>query len=326
MRHSFQPKAGPMTLERVKTLLRKMPYVSTVCVMGLCEPFMNPETPAIVKWMKSQGYFISLTTDGMVSLTGEKLDCLRSVDDFVISIDTDDPETFNYLRGGAKLPIVMENLKRVVEMKRSLGLGKNDNPPFHINAVITSLNFHQIPGLIKMLEPYADDLTYLMVDPVSRPDYQSFEEPLAIKHDEDFEAKISELRKIAGQSKLPVVGLDYMLTPSYNWRDCPLEWLNIWVEPNGDVYKCYDYRYVIGNVFKENPLIIHNNKKSRDFRKKLLTSNPPLEQCRCCNFARTGWQINGVYLTKSREFSRGEPTGVYEATKRVFLSLLKRLS
>jgi radical SAM protein with 4Fe4S-binding SPASM domain len=290
-----------MTLELVKVLLSRMPYISNVCIMGLCEPFMNPEAPAIVKWLKSQGYFISLTTNGMVSLTGERLDCLRCVDDFVISIDTDDPETFSYLRGGAKLPIVMENFRRVIEMKRSLGLGKKDNPPLHINAVITSLNFHQIPSLIKMLEPYADDLTYLMVDPVSRPDYQKFEDPLAIKHDAKFEAQICELRKIARQSRLSVVGLDYMLTPSYHWRDCPISWLNIWVQPNGDIYNCYAYEYVVGNAFKDNPLRAQNSKKARDFRKRLLTNDPPLQQCRCCNFARPGWQLSGVYLTGHKD-------------------------
>jgi hypothetical protein len=32
---------------------------------------MNPEAAAIAKWLKSQGYFISLTY-GMVSSTGER--------------------------------------------------------------------------------------------------------------------------------------------------------------------------------------------------------------------------------------------------------------
>jgi len=36
----------------------------------------------------------------------------KSVDDFVISMDTSDPETFTYLRGGAKLSVVMQNLER----------------------------------------------------------------------------------------------------------------------------------------------------------------------------------------------------------------------
>jgi radical SAM protein with 4Fe4S-binding SPASM domain len=284
---------------------------------------MNPETPAIVKWLKSQGYFISLTTDGMVSLTGERIDCLRCVDDFVISIDTYDPETFNYLRGGAKLPIVMENFRRVIEMKRSLGLHKYDNPPMHINAVITSLNFHQIPGLIKMLEPYADDITYLMVDPVSRPDYSKFEEPLAINHDANFEVQICEFRKIARQARLPIVGLDYMLTPSYQWRDCPMPRLDIWVEPNGDVYNCYAYEYIMGNVFKDNPLRIHNSKKARDFRKRLLTNDPPIQQCRSCNFARPGWQLHGTYIEQARAFSsqRGKQNGIYETMKRLLVAI-----
>jgi radical SAM protein with 4Fe4S-binding SPASM domain len=295
-----------------------MPHIWNVTIQGLCEPFLNPECPEIVEWLKSQGYHISFTTNGMVALTGKRLDCLRCVDDFCISIDSSDPETFTYLRGGAKLPIVMQNLERVVEMKRSLGLSKHNNPPFYVNAVVTPLNFGQIPDLIKMLEPYEDQITYLQVNGVSRPDY-SKEEPLALVHDADLEAKMKGLMELTKNSKIPVVGLDYMLEPSYNWRDCPMAWGNLWVEPNGDIYNCYGFDYVVGNVFKDSPLLAFNSKKQREFRKKLLTANPPLRQCHSCNFAREGWQIHGGYVTRSRELSVNKSMSFYEAVKHVLV-------
>ncbi len=323
MRQSFKPKAGYMTLENIKTLVKRMPYIWNITIQGLCEPFLNPECPEIIEWLKSQGYHISFTTNGMVSLTGKRLDCLRSVDDFCMSIDSSDPETFTYLRGGAKLPIVMQNLKRVVDMKRSLGLSKHDNPPFYVNAVITSMNFDQIPELLKMLEPYEDQITYLQVNSVSRPDYSKFE-PLAIKHDKDFEAKIQDLKEVIKQSKIAVVGLDYMLVPSYNWKDCPMAWGNLWVEPNGDIYNCYGFDYVIGNVFKDSPLLAFNGKKQRDFRKRLMAENPPLKQCHSCNFAREGWQIHGGYVARSRELSVNKPMSFYEAFKHVLVVLTRK--
>ena len=70
----------------------------------------------------------------MVSLTGKRLDCLRCVDDFVISIDTSDPETFTYLRGGAKLSVVMQNLERVATNETTSGVEGLHKPPFHVNA------------------------------------------------------------------------------------------------------------------------------------------------------------------------------------------------
>jgi len=309
MRESFQPRKGPLTLGTVQGLLQRMPYISGVCVMGLCEPFMNVEAPDIVRWLKDVGgYKIALTTNGMVPLTEDRLDCLLRVDDFVISIDTCDPKTFKYLRGGADLHRVMNSLQKVVDFKRARGLGRYDNPPIHINAVITTLNFHQIPGLIEMLEPYAKDLTYLMVDPVSRPDYSKFEEPLALIHDTEFEESIGNYRKIAKESPLPVVDLDYMLYPSYEWADCGLTWLTTWVQPNGDAYLCYDYRNVVGNVLAKNPLKVWNSAKARAFRKQLATANPPLQQCRVCNFAREGWQIGGTYYDEPKD--RGESSDI----------------
>lgn len=305
MRESFHPQKGPMTLEIVKTLLGKMPYISGICVMGLCEPFMNVETPNIVRWLRDvRGYKVALTTNGMVPLTDDRLDCLLRVDDFVISIDTNDPKTFKYLRGGADLRRVMNSLDRVIEFKRERGLGKYDNPPIHINAVITTLNFNQIPGLIEMLEPYSKDLTYLMVDPVSRPDYSKFEEPLALVHDEEFAESIKKFRKTAKESPLQVVGLDYMLRPSYEWANCGLTWLTMWIQPNGDAYMCYDYRNVLGNVLAQNPLRVWNGTKARAFRKQLATRNPPVQQCHVCNFARSGWQSGGTYYDNPKD--RGE--------------------
>ena len=323
MRQSFKPKAGYMTLENVQNLIRRMPYLWNIVIQGLCEPFLNPECPEIIEWLESRDYHISFTTNGMVSLTGKRLDCLRHIDDFVISIDTSDSETFTYLRGGDKLSVVMQNLERVVEMKRGLGLSKHDNPPFHVNAVITSMNFHQIPGLIKMLEPYEDQITYIMVDPVSRPDYSNFD-PLAIKHDAIFEVKREELKQFVKHSKIPVVGLDYMLEPSRNWKDCPMAWGDLWIEPNGDIYNCYGFDYTIGNVFRNSPLLAFNSEKQREFRKRLLTSDPPLKQCHSCNFAREGWQLHGGYITRSRELSMNKPMGFYESLKHVLVVLSRK--
>lgn len=295
MRSEYTPAKAEMTLEQIKRLVGKMPYIEGVCIMGLCEPFLNPEASDILRWIKDEaGLSISFTTNGMVDLDDDKLDALTRVDDFVFSIDTPDAETFKVLRGGADLDKVMNNLHKLLEFKRARKLGKMDNPPIHVNAVITSRNFQQIPALISMLEPYAEELTYLMVDPVTRPDFQHFEEPLMLQQ-EEFKAHIEEYRAIATASPLQVVGFDYMFETSCGWGDCHLSWDGMFIHSNGDAYYCYNYEYLLGNVFEGNPLAIWNSKPARAFRESLKSGNPPLEQCRTCNFARAGWQPEGVY-------------------------------
>jgi radical SAM protein with 4Fe4S-binding SPASM domain len=133
--------------------------------------------------------------------------------------------------------------------------------------------------------------------------------------------KRQELSEYVKHSEIPVVGLDYMLEPSYNWKDCPMAWGDLWVEPNGDIYNCYGFDYIVGNVFTESPLIAFNSKKQRDFRKKLSTSLPPLKQCHSCNFARKGWQLHGGYITRSRELSVNKSMGFYESLKHVLVVL-----
>ncbi|HEY4675179.1 MAG TPA: radical SAM protein, partial [Candidatus Bathyarchaeia archaeon] len=74
MRESFHPQEGPLTRDIVKGMLHRMPYISGICVMGLCEPFMNVEAPKIVRWLKDVGgYKMALTTNGMVPLTEDRL-------------------------------------------------------------------------------------------------------------------------------------------------------------------------------------------------------------------------------------------------------------
>lgn len=299
MRSKFTVPKGRFTVELIKDLLNRMPYIKGVCVMGLCEPLLNAEAPDIIRWLKENGYKISLTTNGTIRLTLNRLHALLSVDDFVFSIDSPDEKTFQILRAPGRLEQVIHNLNRLLAYKRDRGLGKTDNPPIHINAVITSHNFHQIPDLIRMLEKYADELTYLMVDPVSRPDYQDFEKHFILQT--DYIKFIPYYRKLARDSPLQVVGLDWMFQKSSNWRDCPLAWNAMFVQPNGDAYFCYHYKHVLGNVFEDDPLKVWNSPHATKFRRKLRLGTPPLEQCRSCNFARTGWQPKGIYLNKAED-------------------------
>lgn len=312
MRETFIPSGDKITLKRLQEILKKAPYIRGVCIMGLCEPMLHPEIKEMLKWLKENNYSISLTTNGTITIDEDMFQSLMNVDDFVISIDTTNPKTFRYLRGGAKFEKVWNNFKFVIQMKKDYRLGRYDNPPMHINAVITKDNITQMEDLIKAFEPYHNDITYLMVDPVSRPDY-SKDYPLAV--DSRALGKFIEKFKIvAGRSPVQIMGLDYMLDNSTDWSTCPLSWQSPFIEPNGDVYFCYGYDYVAGNIFKEDLLKIWNGKKARDFRKKLKTSKPPLEQCHYCNFARKGWQGKGQYSTKNEDVTYAKTRDIGNST------------
>ena len=68
MRHEFTPPGEPMTLETIKTILKKLPSITGICIMGLCEPFLNPEIYEIIRWLHDSGYTMSLTTNGTVPI------------------------------------------------------------------------------------------------------------------------------------------------------------------------------------------------------------------------------------------------------------------
>lgn len=291
MRKTFKPEPATMTLANLRRILSKAPYVTGVCIMGLCEPYLNNETSDIIRWLKDKGgYSISLTTNLTIPFNYDMLDALRRVDDMAVSIDCADPDVFHTLRG-TSLDHVMKNFHTLIEFKRRYGLTAEDKPPIHVNAVMTPLNWPDVPNLIKMFEPYANDLTYLMIDPCTRPDF-STEDTFVISEKPD---SFDEFKHIAKQSPLKVIGFDWMFKKSTNWSTCSMSWLGPFIQANGDVYPCYGYTYVVGNVYKKSLLRIWNSPLMREFRHRLATNYPPLQQCHFCNFARPKWQVGGVY-------------------------------
>ena len=91
-----------------------------------------------------------------------------------------------------------------------------------------------------------------------------------------------EMSKLAKASPLQVIGFDWLFKPSFNYKDCSHTWYSIFVQANGDITFCYNYKNVLGNAFKENPLRVWNNSYGRAFRKSLKKDVPA---------CRDAWEI-----------------------------------
>lgn len=298
MRETYKPQ-GEIEIKALQKILKNNPWVSGVCIMGLCEPLLHPQIIDLLNLIHSMKKSISLTTNGTIKIDENLLKALQNVDLFCMSIDTTKPKTFKKMRGGANFHTVWNNLVRVITYKRELGLTDTDNPRIQINAVVTKENIYEIKELIEKLKEYKSDIYYLSLEGVSRTDY-SKEDPFIISQ-EEYEEVYSEYKKIIVKSGLRVVGLDYILYPSTGWGNCTLAKFGPFIHPNGEVYFCFDYQRIIGNVFTQQLLAVWNNKKARQFRYELQTDSPPLEQCRYCSFARGGWQIGGTYTKEPKD-------------------------
>ena len=141
MRETFKPKPAIMRLNQFRKLLKNMPFIQGVCIMGLCEPLLNPDLKHIIELAGINDKGIALTTNGTIPFEEGLLSRLKYVGDMVFSIDSPDPQTFKAMRGGANLSSVMVNMRSVLQWKKDNGRGRFDNPPIHINAVISEKNF-----------------------------------------------------------------------------------------------------------------------------------------------------------------------------------------
>lgn len=300
MRETFKPR-GELQKQTIERILNENPYLTGVCIMGLCEPLLHPDLVNIIKLLHSKKMSISLTTNGTIPITNELYTELKKVGLFCISIDTTDKKTFRELRAGADLDSVWNNLISVIQYKRDEGLSNTDNPKLQVNAVITKKNIGQIERLIQDLKEYKEDLYYLSFEGVSRTDY-SKEDPFIISQ-EDYEGIYKRHKISAKESGIRIVGLDYISYESTEWGNCSLAKLGPFIHPNGDVYFCFDYQNTIGNIFQEPLLKIWNNTKAKEFRRHLNSNKPPLEQCKYCSFARANWQLGGKYLDEPKDVS-----------------------
>jgi radical SAM protein with 4Fe4S-binding SPASM domain len=266
--------------------------------MGLCEPLLNPHVGEILEKLNDCGYESSITTNGMVNVDNvAKQMCLTGA--ISVSLDTFDAATLKHQRGGADLETIIHNLERLLLEKKKGGGGLWDKPIIYVTSVMTTHNFGQFPQLVKMLEKYSNQLS-LLVDPVTRTDYQHFEQPFVLA-DKRFRDLIPEYREIERNSPLKIVGLDWMFEPSVYQKDCIMPWNSMFLQPNGDIFSCYHYGLVFGNVFQRSPLATWNNESARHFRHQLRTGTNTLKQCVTCNWARKGWQPGGTYLKERKD-------------------------
>ena len=264
--------------------------------MGLCEPFTNPAIYRMLPWLEGHGYSTAVTTNGTIPF--KDFAALSCAGELMFSIDTIDPKIFAEVRGGASIDAVLANLESVIEWKHK---NNSQKPPVRINGVISEKTIAQLPAMFDYFDAYANDIDFIQFDVVSRPDY-SPSDPVCLKHSKEFAAKLGALSIEAAKHKIKVLNctqvnsnnlergkpMSFMLEEATNWRSCPLSWYSMFVEPNGDAYFCYNYGYVLGNVFTESPLKVWNSAKARAFRKQLQTNEPPVKQCKICNFARLG--------------------------------------
>jgi len=127
-------------------LATHFPHARRVMLCGFSEPLMNPHVPELVRIAHALGKDVNLATNGLL-LTPERAEVLvaAGLDDVALSFDTTDPEAYRLIRGVARLPRLLENLRG---LRRAIEKAKA-RLDIELHAVVSTHTIDAIEALLR---------------------------------------------------------------------------------------------------------------------------------------------------------------------------------
>ena len=150
-RNEWEQPMGHMsdaTFASILDGLKALDPIPSVYFGGIGEPLFHPRTPTWVAQAKALGIRVELITNG-TTLT-EKISrqlIEAGLDLLWVSLDGASPETFADVRIGAKLPQVMENLRRFSRMRPA---DHHPKPQIGVAFVAMKRNIAELPEVIRL--------------------------------------------------------------------------------------------------------------------------------------------------------------------------------
>lgn len=290
-------QSTPLAL--VKKISPMFPYVYSVYFRGLGEPFLSKTFWEIVKYIKSSGVLVGYFTNGL-DLTNERIKKTfdLKVDSVLISIDSQYPQVYSKIRGGASLKRALDNTKKIIKEKKRKGLQK---PDIGVSFSFQKSNIDELPDFVDFAADLGVDFLHCAALIVHKKEFIS-QSPYLLDQDylEEIFSKAREKAKIRNLPlRLPKAKIE---------REgmCPHLFRDMYIFYNGDVCPCHSYRTkkkyylyvengeivqktintesaVMGNLYKQDIFRIWKNRKFTSYRKAMKKGKEP-SPCDKCYF------------------------------------------
>lgn len=171
VRNTWEEKIGSMNMETFHAIihnLKDFPNLERVALWGIGEPLMHKQIGSMIKQVKQLNVEAELITNAML-LTPEKAEELvhSGLDRMVVSIDSVSDAQFAEIRTGATLSNVLNNVKRLNQIKHIQGIStpeigieftlmkKNMGELQHLKELASHLEASFI--IVTNLLPYSED-------------------------------------------------------------------------------------------------------------------------------------------------------------------------
>lgn len=280
------------------------PKIEVLQLSGLWgEVFLHPEVYLrILKMAKREGCEVRTISNGTL-LTPEISEQLVALglDNLTISIDAATPKTYKSIRIGGNFKALIKNLKKLQGIKRKKG---SSLPALQLAFVGMKRNIGELPKLVKLASKLGIDSIILQ----GMGEYEDTTgESLTYHHrklGKSIYEKASRLGKKMGvnvalfppdqfeESSIHVTptrgNLNTGLKVPEGYRKaCDVPWKETVITTTGDVLSCCAATKPLGNILKSSFDEIWFSQLYQDFRRRVLSDDPPL-MCKACT--GVGWR------------------------------------
>lgn len=287
-----------MSVEVFKQLLTILPHAYRVTLVGLGETLLHPDIVELVEEASRSKRRIGIVTNAMnlnESLSLKLIDA--GLDSIAFSIDTPDQDTADKIRAGSKIDRISENIKNFVHISK--------NSRQISTAVFSAISYDTVFRLKALIDLVSDlgvhvlmltDLNFLenrnntinknanqeIIQAIKEAIVYSFSQkslPILSVH------ALEEFGLFERYKDFLLLHPEKILDRSKTRKWCYSPWQTIPIDVDGNVTICdCQPSNIIGNIFTDPFSKIWNGVRMNNFRKELISSNPPATCLACPRF------------------------------------------
>lgn len=293
-------RPADLSFEQMKMIVDQVPNLKQAVLHGIGEPLINKELPQMIRYLKDRDVYVLFNSNGTLLYAHVQRQLIDSgLDEYRISLDAADAETFAKVRGLPRFDMIVKNSCEFVTLKERLGV---DHPTVSLWLVGLKETLDQLSAFVRLAhdmgiaEVYLQRMVYFDDEQdgqgIARADQALFG---SINGDEA--RLVEEAHRLADELGIAfhasgATSPEQSLMPRDEgrpWSLCRRPWTLMYITANGNVLPCclapfaerdYD-SLILGNVFERPLMDIWNDYLYQKFRSELVSDNPP-HACKNC--------------------------------------------
>jgi len=292
----LEPPAD-MSWELFTSIVDQFPRIARVVLHGVGEPMMVRALPRMIRYLKERGVYALFNTNGtlLTQRAGQEL-IDAGLDELRISLDAATPQSFALVRGRDLFARILRNVRAFTTLQSKL---KCTTP--HVSLWLTGLKetIAELPAFVRLArdigvrEVYLQRLVYFAEGQgLARPESALFGQV-----DASEEAHIREAETLAkclgiafNASGATEPGMSLRRQRDGRaWSLCRRPWTLMYFTAHGTALPCciapFSLRgyasFTLGDATQQSLRDIWNGARYQEFRRALLSEQPPLACARC---------------------------------------------